>query len=52
MLAHLDSVHFKGLISVIKRYNLMSYDRENVENPIFGTKILQANLAFKNLSAK
>jgi len=30
----------------------MSYDTENVQNTGFGTKILQDNLAFKNLSAK
>ena len=41
-----------GLISVIKRYYVMSYDTGNVQNPGFGTKILQDNLAFKNLSAK
>lgn len=52
ILTHPHADHFTGLISVIKRYNVMSYDTENVENPGFGTKILQDNLAFKNLSAK
>ncbi len=52
ILTHPHADHFTGLISVIKRYNVMSYDTENVENPGFGTKILQDNLALKNLSAK
>jgi len=52
ILTHPHADHYTGLISVIKRYNVMSYDTENVENPGFGTKILQDNLALKNLSAK
>ncbi len=51
ILTHPHADHFTGLISVIKRYNVISYDTENVENPSFGTKILQDNLALKNLSA-
>jgi len=52
ILTHPHADHFTGLISVVKRYNVMSYDTENVKNPGFGTKILQDNLAVKNLSAK
>lgn len=52
ILTHPHADHFTGLISVIKRYNVMFYDTENVENPGFGTKILQDNLALNNLSAK
>ena len=52
ILTHPHADHFTGLISVIKRYDVMSYDTENVENSGFGAKILQDNLAIKNLSAK
>ncbi len=51
ILTHPHADHFTGLISVIKRYNVISYDTENIQNPGFGTKILQDNLALKNLSA-
>ena len=51
LLTHPHADHFTGLISVLKRYNLMSYDTENLENQGFGAKILQDKLALKNLSA-
>ena len=51
LLTHPHADHLTGLISVEKRYNLMSYDTENLKNPGSGAKILQDRLALKNLSA-
>ncbi len=51
ILTHPHADHFTGLISVMKRYNLISYDTENLQNPGLGAKILQDKLALKNLSA-
>ena len=52
ILTHPPADHYTGLISVLKRYEVMSYDTEKVENPGFGTKLLQDELAVENLSAK
>lgn len=51
ILTHPHADHLTGLISVIKRYSLISYDTENLKNPGVGAKILQDSLALKNLSA-
>lgn len=51
LLTHPHADHLTGLISVEKRYNLMSYDTENLKNPGVGAKILQDKLALKDLSA-
>ncbi len=51
LLTHPHADHFTGLISVVKRYNLISYDTENLKNSGSGAKLLQDKLAVKNLSA-
>ena len=51
ILTHPHADHLTGLISVIKRYSLMSYETENQKNQGVEAKILQDSLALKNLSA-
>ncbi len=52
ILTHPHADHLTGLISVVKRYNLISYDTENLKNQGPGLKKLQDILAVKNLSAR
>ena len=51
ILTHPHSDHLTGLISVARRYDLIFYDMENLEISGDGAKILQDNLAVKNLTA-
>lgn len=52
ILTHPHADHLTGLISVVRRYNLISYDTENLKNQGGDLKILQDILAVKNLSAR
>ncbi len=40
-----------GLVPVVKRYDLISYDMKNIKNYSQRLKILQDTLALKNLTA-
>ncbi len=51
IMTHPHADHLTGLISVVRRYNLMFYDIENLKTGGVESKILQDNLAIKNLSA-
>ena len=51
MLTHPHADHLTGLISVVRRYDLMSYDTENVKISAPEVKILEDYLAEKNLTA-
>lgn len=52
VLTHPHADHLTGLISVLKRYNVIHYFTENVKNNTLVYNKLQAALAVKNLTAK
>lgn len=52
VLTHPHADHLTGLISVVKRYNVMLYFTENVEHKTLINKKLQDALAANNLTAK
>ena len=52
VLTHPHADHLTGLISVVKRYNVMHYFTENVEHKTLINKKLQDTLAANNLTAK
>lgn len=52
ILTHPHADHLTGLISVLKRYNVIHYFTENVKNNTVSYKRLQDTLAAKNITAK
>lgn len=52
VLTHPHADHLTGLISVLKRYNVIHYFTENIKNNTLVYNKLQAALAVKNLTAK